>query len=345
MNDLQKEFLEYCWSNWESWSVDNKKEFVSLLTRDIKKSETGDKLVEAGINNTICPHCNSTKIIKKGHRSWGQCFYCNDCKKYYTLKTKTPFAYSKKDIDLWYTYIDLMCHKFTIKEISKKLGIHYNTAFLWRHKILAAATTLKSEKLSGIVEADETYFRESQKGNKQITRIARKSGKSKLTHKQLFGFYGLSEEEYKKTQKKRGLSNDQVCVLTAMDRKNNIFGKPAGYGKMKENYLKVLKPQIAKNSTLITDGEPVYKKLKVAKHKSFEHGLSKDRVYNIGRTDELHTSMKGLINGVFRGVATKYLDNYVNYVGMLKTRKLDFDTLISCNNHTTRKSLKSKTAF
>lgn len=53
MNDLQKEFLEYCWSNWESWSVDNKKEFVSLLTRDIKKSETGDKLVEAGINNTI----------------------------------------------------------------------------------------------------------------------------------------------------------------------------------------------------------------------------------------------------------------------------------------------------
>jgi hypothetical protein len=130
-----------------------------------------------------------------------------------------------------------------------------------------------------------------------------------------------------------------------MDRKNNIVGKPAGYGKMKSTYLRLIQSHITKSSTLITDGEPVYQHLNVAKHKRLEHGLSKDKVYNIGRTDELHTSMKQLINGTCRGVATKYLDNYVNYVNMLKTKKLSVDSILSCNNSTTRESLKTKTAF
>ncbi|MDR1826073.1 MAG: IS1595 family transposase [Rickettsiales bacterium] len=322
-----------------------KKEIYEQLGSELRQSESDIKLVESGNNNSQCPRCHSNKIVKRARVNGSQRFYCKDCKKYYTIKTKTAFENSNKPIEMWAKYIDLMCKKLSLREITKELDISLPTAFLWRHKILAALSSMKSEKLSGIVEADETYFRESQKGNKQLKRKSHKSGKSKLTHLQLRVFLGLTEEEYKASRLKRGLSNDQVCVLTAMDRKNNIFGKPAGYGKMKSNFLRIIKPQIDKKSTLITDGEPLYSTLQVAKHKKLEHGLSKDKVYNIGRTDELHTSMKGLINGTFRGVATKYLDNYVNYVGIMKRKKLNMDSVISCVNSITRESLKRKVAF
>lgn len=326
-------------------SVEDKEEIVSMLNNDLIVAKSENKLLEVSLNNTTCPHCQSTNVIKKGGKGDSKRFYCKDCHKWYTLKTNSIFAYSKKRTNLWYQYIDLMCKKFTIREIAKELHINIKTSFLWRHKILMALSAIKANKLSGIVEADETYFRESQKGNRSLIREAHKSGKSKLNRFQIRAFTGMSEEEYKQTRLKRGLSNNQVCVLTALDRNNNIIGKPAGFGKMRSEYLKVIKSKISKKSTLITDGEPLYATLNVAKHKRLEHGLSKDKVYNIGRTDELHTSMKGLINGTFRGVATKYLDNYVNYVGMLKMGILRFDKMLNCNIHIKRDALRYKVAF
>jgi hypothetical protein len=149
----------------------------------------------------------------------------------------------------------------------------------------------------------------------------------------------------KRKNKKRGLSKNQVCVLTAMDRKNHIFTKHAGIGKMNNSYLKSLRSQIAKTATLTTDGELSCKSLKVKKHKRLEVGLSKDEAYNIGQTDELHSSMKRIINNTFRGVATKYLDNYSVYCSALKTKTPIFDTLVATHNRTTRNSLRMKVVF
>jgi transposase-like protein len=327
-----------------SLSISDKKEIFNQLQLELSPLESSTKLSEIGNNNFQCPHCKSNNIIKKGLQGT-QKFYCKNCKHYFTLKTNTTFAHSHKSFSLWNKYIDLMCKKLSLREIAKELNIHKNTAFLWRHKILSTLSNIKSEKLSGLVEADETYFRESQKGSRNLTREKHRSGKSKLTHNQLCGFYGITQEEYNGMKRKRGLSNNQVCVLTALDRKNNYFGKPVGYGKMKPTYLKSIKSVISRKSTLITDGEPVYKKLNVARHKKLVSGLSKSKVYNLGRIDELHTSMKGLLNGTFRGVATKYLDNYVNYVGMLKSKKLSMDNVSIGNCGITRKSLKRKVAF
>jgi hypothetical protein len=55
--------------------------------------------------------------------------------------------------------------------------------------------------------------------------------------------------------------------------------------------------------------------------------------------------MKGLINGTFRGVANKYLDNYVNYVKTLRQGTNLFDVIISNPVRIARNSLKSKVAF
>jgi hypothetical protein len=58
-------------------------------------------------------------------------------------------------------------------------------------------------------------------------------------------------------------------------------------------------------------------------------------------------TLNGIVkaNETFRGVATKYLDNYSVYCSALKTKTLIFNTLIATHNRTTRNSLKMKVAF
>ena len=57
----------------------------------------------------------------------------------------------------------------TVAVSAKRCGIAGSTAFRWRHRFLAGINST-AEKLTGIVEADETYFLESRKGDRVWTR-------------------------------------------------------------------------------------------------------------------------------------------------------------------------------
>ena len=59
-----------------------------------------------------------------------------------------------------------MMNGLSICKTAAVCGIHRNTAFIWRHKILDALQNMADEvKLDGIIEADETFFAISYKGN------------------------------------------------------------------------------------------------------------------------------------------------------------------------------------
>ena len=62
--------------------------------------------------------------------------------------------------------------------------INLKTAFFWRHKILKVLTKKDdNDKLGGIIEADETFFEESQKGSRNVKgREARKRGYTSYTY-------------------------------------------------------------------------------------------------------------------------------------------------------------------
>lgn len=327
------------------------KELLQKLT-DEEKVELGNWLIaeseyvvankkfkEYACNGSNCPYCNSNHIVKIGKLHNNQRYKCKECGKNFTITTNTTFFSTKKPLSIWYKYIDLMTKKLTLREICKELNINIKTAFYWRHKILKALTQQNTKILSGIIEADETYFRESQKGNNHLTRKAHKSGKSKLNKFQIMSVYGYTEEEYKNQQHKRGLSKDLICVLTATD-KNTIWGKPIGYGKVQPNWvISNLQGKIRENSTLVTDAERSYNHIKGVKHKKFTFGLSKSKTYNLGRIDSIHTSMKGLINGTFKGVATKYLEGYLNYVSALRKQIKIFDLLVEINHYVSQKAI------
>lgn len=77
----------------------------------------------------------------------------------------------------------MMIDGMTLPKIAEELEIHTSTAFYWRHKILNALRSLGFSTLKGIIESDETYFLESEKGKKQIThrKPRKRGGKAKTT--------------------------------------------------------------------------------------------------------------------------------------------------------------------
>ena len=248
-------------------------------------------------NNYKCPHCHSNKINKNGtvHKTLPQ-FICRNCKKTYTIRTNTIFYYSKKDISVWQEYIMWYKQGLSLRQIVKKMDgkIKLQTAFYWRHKILEVMKHFDNhDKLDGIVEADETYFEESQKGSRHMTRKPRKRGFS-------------SENRIV------GLSHNKVCVLTALDRQKHSFNKPVGYGKVNKEQVQILQHRIQDNSILITDGDKSYKVLKDVKLKQLKFGKPQSKVYHLSNINNFHSKLKQFMSR-FNGVATKYLDNYVNY--------------------------------
>lgn len=129
-------------------------------------------------NNYKCPHCGSNEICKNGflHGKYQQ-FKCHNCNKNYSIRTNTIFCKSKKNIQLWQEYIELFSQGKSLPYISKTMKINIKTAFYWRHKVLKVLSNINDDgnnKLGGIVEADETFFEESQKGSRKMTRKPRK---------------------------------------------------------------------------------------------------------------------------------------------------------------------------
>ena len=161
-------------------------ELIRLCNIENNKSKENEYLLKLS-NNHHCPHCGSNKICKndftgkaqkfrcnnchknkKNGKALGKYpqFKCNNCNKNYSIKTNTIFYHSKKNIELWQEYIELFAEGLSLRKIVEKLDnkISLPTAFYWRHKILKVLTKKDdNNKLGGIVEADETFFEESQK--------------------------------------------------------------------------------------------------------------------------------------------------------------------------------------
>jgi len=152
----------------------------------------GQRVERAG-----CPHCASHSLQRWGNVSGLQRYRCRDCRRSFNALTGTPLARLRKK-DLWAAHVEALTTGESVAKAAKRCGVAVSTAFRWRHRFLSAPAVDKPSQLSGIVEADETYIRESFKGKRSgLPRPARKRG-------------GPAD--------KRGLSAEQIAVLVARDR-------------------------------------------------------------------------------------------------------------------------------
>ncbi len=73
-----------------------------------------------------------------------------------------------------------MTQSTTLRPIAKACGITLKTSFNWRHRFPGVLENDQSDELREIIELDETFFRESFKGQKkELPRPARKRGEGK----------------------------------------------------------------------------------------------------------------------------------------------------------------------
>jgi hypothetical protein len=79
-------------------------------------------------------------------------------------------------------YAQALIDDKTVRQAAADCQINKNTAFLWRHRFLALIAGHQAQQESGIVEADETFFLESFKGQRQLPRKARRRGGVGQTH-------------------------------------------------------------------------------------------------------------------------------------------------------------------
>ena len=90
------------------------------------------------------------------------------------MKTNTVFQGTHKSIIVWQEYIELFSQGLSLRKIVDAMDgkIKLQTAFSWRYKILKVLTKKDdNDKLGGIIEADETFFEESQKGARNVKGI------------------------------------------------------------------------------------------------------------------------------------------------------------------------------
>ena len=70
-----------------------------------------------------CPKCGSFHLVKNGKAKGHQRFICQDCNQHFTEYRNTIFNLTKKNLQLWKSYIKMMFNGYTIKQIADELHI------------------------------------------------------------------------------------------------------------------------------------------------------------------------------------------------------------------------------
>lgn len=272
---------------------------------------------EAVKADRTCPHCGTGGAYLHGKdMNDRQRFRCRatECRRTFNILTGTPMARARKP-EKWGRYLGCMTDHLSVRRIMEtQIGVNHVTAWRWRHRFLKAASNDNAAVLSGVIEADETFFVRSFKGSRgwkkgrpPEQRAARPSG------------WGAT---------KRGLSHEQVPVLTALDTGGGIYETILG---SRYAIAEALEGRIAPSSVLCSDGQQGYVKAAVkagAEHRRIiVQTVASDAMKStvrptkkrqkgrlgLGRVNAHHGQIKSLINGRCRGVSTRYLPNYLGW--------------------------------
>lgn len=247
-----------------------------------------------------CPHCHCSHIHRWGKEAGIQRYRCTACHKTFNAATGTPLARLKRR-DAWQAYAQALIDGLSVRKAAKQAGVHRTTSFRWRHRFLRLPADENDTELATIVEADETYFLESFKGQRSLPRLPRHRG-------------GHSQQ--------RGLSAEQIPVLVVKDRQGKHFD--AVLPKADKRTLGLLLPQLlTPEAVLCTDGAGVYRSVTKAEaiaHEPLNQASGtrvKQRVFHIQHVNAYDSRLKQWMRR-FNGVATKYLPNYLGWRRLLE---------------------------
>lgn len=258
----------------------------------------------------VCPFCGATHVVKKGYADDGvtRRYLCLDCGRSFRRTTNTVLSRTRKDADTWEQFILLTLKGASLETCSRRCLICKNTALIWRHKLLATMAFEQSMMLlgDGIVEMDETFVDISYKGN---------HSKNKT--------FAMPRRPH--CRGGQDASHHKACVLTAVERGKHVYAEVVCCGSINAEMLKSILPwHLDDKCVVVTDGLRVYDSYFAEapqEHYSVPAVVHKKGSYHINNINSFHSRFKDFLRG-FRGVSTKYLNNYVALFAWLENVRL-----------------------
>ena len=267
----------------------NFKGLPQLINRFPDDASARQYLEQLRWNGTpICPFCGYDKWYKLND---GKTYKCGNkqCHKKYTVTVGTVFQSSHIPLNIWFAGMYLMSsHKKGISshQLAKDLNITQKSGWHMLHRMREMYRVKEPVKLSGIVEADETYM----------------SRKFHSENKPADFDFTPSWPNIK----------EKGCVFGMVQRKGQVVVKVFESNKG-DDIKKAIKNNVAKHSFLFTDGSSLY-------HKGLDQ-YKKDSVIHSKKEyvrGDIHTNnienfwgcMKRGIYGIYHQVSYKHLQRY-----------------------------------
>lgn len=279
-------------------TAEQRRELDAVLTGRGSEAEVAAAIEACVRDERLCPHCGTPGAVKRGSANGLRRYRCKSCRKSFNALTGTPLARLRLK-ERWLDFARTLSAGDTVRGSAAQCNVALTTAFRWRHRFLKAVKSTTAP-LRGIVEADETYLLDSRKGDRQLDRPPRKRGGKAA---------------------KRGLSREQVPVLVAADRTGaTVMAVLPEVSAMA--IQAVLEPAVGTDILLVTDGASYFPPAAAALGISHEALIQSagERVrgeLHIQTVNSRHQQIKGFL-APFRGIATKYLANYLRWFHVIR---------------------------
>ena len=263
----------------------------------------------------ICQRCRCEYVTKAGVHNGRQVYKCKNCKYQFRETAKSLVYYSHKYY-LLVDYIKCMLEGKSLRACAREVGISLPTSFRWRHKILAAIQGLEGGiNFSGITEADELLLQYSEKGRRYKT-LEEKEQAMKTVH-------------------------PNVAVLVMTDREGNLLFKHTGENKVQNSQIKEeLKRRVSENNLICFKPNDEFKQAVMESPSKKVIVRRKTKGLTIYSVNVAEKKISNFLVWMmrFRGVATKYLQNYLMwFVVMNKYLKnnveSDIGRLLNLSSH------------
>lgn len=206
------------------------KKIVSLLSEYKKDKEDGDD-----IKFEVCPKCGVVhpRLLKVGKTAGGKQMYrCKECNARFVADHNEVTFNSRLSKEQWNEAIKCYIRGDSLDVTAYKCDVTHSTAFKMRHKIMSfLGRNEDSIQIAEEVELDEKYLQKSHKGKK---------------------IEGVKPRQRGSAASKRGVSNEKVCLLTAVERNGESFLRSYNMGHPTSEEVLNLKAHIKESYSLIS---------------------------------------------------------------------------------------------